>query len=168
MTALVQHVSVPEVLERRMSQIGLVANEDALSLQPLLKPGQRLVSLEGDLWRWDGYRAWAEDAPSAAALRLQQLNRLEELKQAMARATARADGAVDAHEALQTRLRELANVDQSAREARRAADRAVADANRALSRAEADRNLAEGRLDSLGLAVTRHAEGALACPFYTS
>ncbi len=161
-TSLVQHVSVPEVLERRMSQIGLVANEDALSLQPLLKPGQRLVSLEGDLWRWDGYRAWAEDAPSAAALRLQQLNRLEELKQAMARATARADGAVDAHEALQTRLRELANVDQSAREARRAADRAVADANRALSRAEADRNLAEGRLESLGLAVTRHEEEAMA------
>ena len=161
-TSLVQHVSVPEVLERRMSQIGLVANEDALSLQLLLKPGQRLVSLEGDLWRWDGYRAWAEDAPSAAALRLQQLNRLEELKQAMARATARADGAVDAHEALQTRLRELANVDQSAREARRAADRAVADANRALSRAEADRNLAEGRLESLGLAVTRHEEEAMA------
>ncbi len=161
-TSLVQHVSVPEVLERRMSQIGLVANEDALSLHPLLKPGQRLVSLEGDLWRWDGYRAWAEDAPSAAALRLQQLNRLEELKQAMARATARADGAVDAHEALQTRLRELANVDQSAREARRAADRAVADANRALSRAEADRNLAEGRLESLGLAVTRHEEEAMA------
>lgn len=160
-TSLVQHVSVPEVLERRMSQIGLVANDDALALQPLLKPGQRLVSLEGDLWRWDGYRAWAEDAPSAAALRLQQLNRLEELKQAMARATARADGAVGAHEALQTRLRELANVDQSAREARRAADRAVADANRALSRAEADRNLAEGRLESLGLAVTRHEEEAM-------
>lgn len=161
-TSLVQHVSVPEVLERRMSQIGLVANEDALSLQPLLKPGQRLVSLEGDLWRWDGFRAWAEDAPSAAALRLQQLNRLEELKQAMARATARADGAVDAHEALQTRLRELTNVDQAAREARRAADRAVADANRSLSRAEADRNLAEGRLESLGLAVTRHEEEAMA------
>ncbi|GAA6180280.1 chromosome segregation protein SMC [Shimia sp. NS0008-38b] len=161
-TSLVQHVSVPEVLERRMSQIGLVASEDALGLQPLLKPGQRLVSMEGDLWRWDGYRAWAEDAPSAAALRLQQLNRLEELKQAMARATARADGAVDAHETLQARLRELSNVDQAAREARRAADRAVADANRALSRAEADRNLAEGRLESLGLAVTRHEEEAMA------
>ncbi|MBO9476543.1 chromosome segregation protein SMC [Shimia sp. R11_0] len=161
-TSLVQHVSVPEVLERRMSQIGLVAAEDALRLQPLLKPGQRLVSMEGDLWRWDGYRAWAEDAPSAAALRLQQLNRLEELKQAMAQATARTDGAVDAHETLQTRLRQLADVDLAAREARRAADRAVADANRALSRAEADRNLAEGRLESLGLAVTRHEEEAMA------
>ncbi len=161
-TSLVQHVSVPEVLERRMSQIGLVSNEDAPGLQPLLKPGQRLVSLEGDLWRWDGYRAWAEDAPSAAALRLQQLNRLEELKQAMAQATARADGAVDAHESLQARLRELAQIDQAAREARRGADRAMADANRAVSRAEADRNLAEGRLEALGLAVTRHEEEAMA------
>ncbi|MBO9395680.1 chromosome segregation protein SMC [Shimia sp. R9_2] len=161
-TSLTQHVSVPEVLERRMSQIGLVATEDALQLQPLLKPGQRLVSIEGDLWRWDGYRAWAEDAPSAAALRLQQLNRLEELKQAMASATARTDGAVDAHETLQNRLRELSDIDQAAREARRAADRAVADANRALSRAEADRNLAEGKLESLGLAVTRHEEEAMA------
>lgn len=161
-TSLVQHVSVPEVLERRMSQIGLVSNEDAVRLQPMLKPGQRLVSLEGDLWRWDGYRAWAEDAPSAAALRLQQLNRLEELKQAMAAATARTDGAVQAHETLQSRLQELSQIDQAAREARRAADRAVADANRALSRAEADRNLAEGRLESLGLAVTRHEEEAMA------
>ena len=67
-TALSHHVSVPEVLERRMSQIGLIDPEDAARLQPLLRPGQRLVSVEGDLWRWDGYRAWAEDAPSAAAL----------------------------------------------------------------------------------------------------
>ncbi|SFL67254.1 chromosome segregation protein SMC [Shimia aestuarii] len=160
-TSLVQHVSVPEVLERRMSQIGLASSEDAPRLQPMLKPGQRLVSLEGDLWRWDGYRAWAEDAPSAAALRLQQLNRLEELKQSMAQATARADGAVQAHETLQMRLRDLAEVDKAARLARREADKAVADANRALSRAEADRNLAEGRLESLGLAVTRHEEEAM-------
>lgn len=161
-TSLVAHVSVPEVLERRMSQIGLVATEDAMRIQPLLKPGQRLVSLEGDLWRWDGYRAWAEDAPSAAALRLQQLNRLEELKQQMARATARADGAVQAHETLQARLRELTEIDKAARVTRRDADRAVADAARALSRAEADRNLAEGRLESLGLAVARHEEEAMA------
>ena len=160
-TSLVSHVSVPEVLQRRMSQIGLIATEDAMRLQPLLKPGQRLVSLEGDLWRWDGYRAWAEDAPSAAALRLQQLNRLEELKQQMARATARADGAVQAHETLQARLRELSEIDKATRLARRDADRAVADANRALSRAEADRNLAEGRLESLGLAVARHEEEAM-------
>ena len=161
-TPLTQHVSVPDVLNRRMSQIGLCDADDAPRLQPLLKPGQRLVSPEGDLWRWDGFRAWAEDAPSAAALRLQQLNRLEELKQSLERATAHADGARQAHEALTRRLTELTEADKQARHARREADRMVAEAARALSRAEADRNLAAGRLESLGLAVTRHEEDAMA------
>ena len=82
-TPLSRHVSVPDVLQRRMDQIGLVDADEGAALQAALMPGQRLVSLEGDLWRWDGYRAWAEDAPSAAALRLQQLNRLEVLKQSL-------------------------------------------------------------------------------------
>lgn len=160
-TALTEHVSVPDVLVRRMSQIGLVDSDDALRLQPLLKPGQRLVSPEGDLWRWDGYRAWAEDAPSAAALRLQQLNRLEELKQTLEQASQRAEGARGAHEALTALLGEQTEADRSARAARRNADQMVADAGRSLSRAEADRNLAEGRLESLGLAVRRHEEEAM-------
>ncbi|SFT33266.1 chromosome segregation protein SMC [Sedimentitalea nanhaiensis] len=161
-TPLSNHVSVPDVLMRRMGQIGLVAADDGPRLQGDLLPGQRLVSLEGDLWRWDGYRAWAEDAPSAAALRLQQLNRLEELKQALVQATAQAEGAVQAHESLTRQLAELAEADQRARTARRDADRAVTDAGRALSRAEAERNLSQGRLESLGLAVKRHEEEAMA------
>lgn len=161
-TSLARHVSVPDVLARRASQIGLVDADDGQRLQGALKPGQRLVSLEGDLWRWDGYRAWAEDAPSAAALRLEQLNRLEVLKQEMERATARVDAAQRAHEALTNRLAELTRADRDAREARKEADRLVNDAARALSRAEADRNLAEGKLESLGLAVTRHEEDSLA------
>ncbi|SEK44428.1 condensin subunit Smc [Roseovarius nanhaiticus] len=159
---LTQNVSVPDVLARRMGQIGLVDSDDGLRLQPLLKPGQRLVSLEGDLWRWDGYRAWAEDAPSAAALRLEQLNRLETLKQQMAHASARADGARGAHETLGRQLAERTEADKAARAARRAADAAVNDASRALSRAEADRNLAASRMESLGLAVTRHGDEAMA------
>lgn len=159
-TPLTNHVSVPEVLERRMAQIGLADPEDAARLQPLLKPGQRLVSLEGDLWRWDGYRAWAEDAPSAAALRLEQLNRLEALKQETARASARADGARAAHESLTQRLADLAMAEKAARQARRDADASVTDAARKLSRAEADRDMAEGKLESLSLAVKRHEDEA--------
>ena len=155
------HVSVPDVLARRMSQIGLVDADDGPRLQAELKPGQRLVSPEGDLWRWDGYRAWAEDAPSAAALRLQQLNRLEELKQHSERATARADAARQAHDALSERLADLTAADQAARNARREADRLVNEAARALSRAEADFNLAQSKLESLGLTVARHDEEAL-------
>ncbi len=160
-TSLTSHVSVPDVLSRRMAQIGLVDADDGPRLQPALRPGQRLVSLEGDLWRWDGFRAWAEDAPSAAALRLQQINRLEVLKQSLEQAGQRAEAARDAHETLQRTLQAQTEADKKAREDRRDADRAVADAGRALSRAEADRNLAEGRLESLGLAVQRHEEEAM-------
>ncbi|SMR83387.1 condensin subunit Smc [Aliiroseovarius halocynthiae] len=159
--ALSNYVSVPEVLARRMSQIGLVNTEDAARLQADLKPGQRLVSIEGDLWRWDGFRAGAEDQPSTAALRLEQLNRLQELKQDLEEATARADGARAAHDVLKTRLIETTEADKRARDARRDADRAVTEANRALSRAEADRNIAEGKLENLGLALKRHEEEAM-------
>ncbi len=161
-TPLTNHVSCPDVLSRRMGQIGLVDADDGPRLQASLQPGQRLVSLDGDLWRWDGFRAWAEDAPSAAALRLQQLNRLETLKQSLEQASQRAEGARAAHETLTALLAQQTEADKRAREARRDADRRVADAGRALSRAEADRNLAAGRLESLGLAVTRHDEEAMA------
>ncbi|MFG6561243.1 chromosome segregation protein SMC [Sulfitobacter sp. 1A15299] len=160
-TPLTQHVTVPQVLERRMAQVGLVDAEAGAELQAQLQPGQRLVSKEGDLWRWDGFRAMAEDAPSAAALRLQQLNRLEVLKQTLEQASTRADAARAAHETLQQQLAEQAEADKRAREARRDADRQVAEAGRALSRAEADRNLAQSRLESLGLAVKRHEEAAI-------
>ncbi|MHA6324648.1 chromosome segregation protein SMC [Roseivivax sp. CAU 1753] len=159
-TPLTLHVSVPEVLERRMGQIGLVDADEGNALQPNLKPGQRLVSVDGDLWRWDGYRAWAEDMPSAAALRLEQLNRLEALKQESAHAGSRLEGAARAHEALQMRLSDLTRADKEAREARRAADQAVTEASRALNRAEADRDMAEGRQESARLAVTRHEDEA--------
>ena len=159
-TALTQHVSVPDVLERRMAQIGLVDAEDTARLQSLLKPGQRLVSLDGDLWRWDGYRAWAEDAPSAAALRLEQLNRLEALKQETARLTARVDAARDAHNSLTQRLSDLTVAEKTARQARRDADASVTDATRKLSRADADSDMAAGKLESLSLSVSRFEDEA--------
>ena len=160
-TALTAFVEVPEVLERRMSQVGLVSQEEGAQLQAILKPGQRLVSVEGDVWRWDGFRAASEDAPSAAALRLQQLNRLVELKRDLEDAAARATGATQAHDALTLRLKQLTEADQTARTARRDADRLVAEANRAASRAEADRDLSKGKLEASSLAMKRFEEEAM-------
>ena len=157
-TPLVRFVEGPGVLARRLGQIGLVERGDGARLQPMLQPGQRLVSREGDLWRWDGFRAGAEDAPSAAALRLQQLNKLTQLKRDLEEVAARAEGAAQAHAALQARLADLARADQMAREARRAADARVAEANRTAARAEADRSLAEGRLETARIAVARYAD----------
>ncbi|MBU2359675.1 MAG: AAA family ATPase, partial [Alphaproteobacteria bacterium] len=153
-------VEAPAVLARRITQVGLVDAADGARLQADLLPGQRLVSQAGDLWRWDGFRAGAEDAPSAAALRLQQLNRLADLRADLAQAEAAASEAIAAHETLTARLSALTEADQTARHARRDADARVAEAHRAASRAEAERNLADGRLESLELAVARHAEEA--------
>ncbi len=155
-------VRVPAVLMRRMSQIGLVGRADGAALQPLLLPGQRLVSREGDLWRWDGFRAGAEDVPTTAALRLTQLNRLVELKRDLEDAAARAEGAARAHGLLTRRLVEASDADRTARDARRAADQRLAEASRALSRAEAEQSIARGRLENARLAAGRHAEEATA------
>ena len=69
----------PNRLARRLGQIGLVAPGHGQALQKSLKPGQRLVSKEGDLWRWDGLMARA-GAPTPAAQRLEQRNRLSDLE----------------------------------------------------------------------------------------
>src|SRR5262249_39987024 len=51
--ALSEVVRAPGRLARRLSQVGVVAStEQALALQGELKPGQRLVTTTGDLWRW--------------------------------------------------------------------------------------------------------------------
>ena len=72
---LAAHVSAPPELVRRLAQIGVVATVDGARLQTQLKPGQRLVSRNGDLWRWDGFVA-AAHGETAAAVRLAQRNRL--------------------------------------------------------------------------------------------
>ena len=161
-TPLSKWVKAPAVLARRLGQTGLVARADGPRLQPDLQPGQRLVSIEGDLWRWDGLRAAAEDAPSAAALRLQQLNRLVQLKRDLEEISARAEGAALAHDALHQRLADLARADQMARDARRSADARVTEASRTAARAEADKSIAAGKLEAARLAVTRFDDEAVA------
>ena len=86
-TPLSRHVTAPPELVRRLAQIGVVERAEGARLAGLLRPGQRLVSREGDLWRWDGYAA-AAHAPTAAVRRLAQKNRLAELHYALAPAQA--------------------------------------------------------------------------------
>ncbi len=70
----------PKALDRRLSHIGVVADAaTGARLQPGLAPGQRLVTREGALWRWDGFTAGA-DAHGAARQRLEQRSRLAELR----------------------------------------------------------------------------------------
>ncbi len=162
------HVKAPDALVRRLSQIGLVDAADGAGLQASLAPGQRLVSREGDLWRWDGYCARAEDAPSAAALRLQQINRLESLKVSGAEAKAAADVARQNYQAHKEALEAAQGAERAAREARRTADAALTDATRAAGRAEGELGTLQGRLETLQLSLKARrddgeaARGALA------
>ncbi|MFA6140638.1 MAG: chromosome segregation protein SMC, partial [Hyphomicrobium sp.] len=118
---LATHVEAPPELDRRLRQTGIVAGrEQGHKLQPTLKPGQRLVTRAGDLWRWDGYTAAAEGA-APAAQRLAERNRLSslELEEAEARtaATTAADSEREVTEALTAARAEEQRLRQLGREA---------------------------------------------------
>ena len=59
---LSRFVKAPAQLARRLAQIGVVDRATGAKLVGSLKSGQRLVSREGDLWRWDGFVAAAHAA----------------------------------------------------------------------------------------------------------
>jgi chromosome segregation protein len=90
------HVGAPAELTRRLRQIGVVSRELGARLQPHLKQGQRLVSREGDLWRWDGFIAVA-GGMTPAAQRLAERNRLADMfeREKIARAEAQRLAALD-------------------------------------------------------------------------
>ncbi|MFO7919542.1 MAG: chromosome segregation protein SMC [Nioella sp.] len=158
--ALAEYVDAPPVLARRLRQVGVLQNGEGPQLQPRLLPGQRLVTRDGDLWRWDGFILAGADSASSAARRLQQANRLSDMSADLERAATAMDRARATHTANAERLEALSNADSQAREARRGADRQLAEASRAFSRIEADRNILEGQLETLRQSASRHAEEA--------
>jgi chromosome segregation protein len=157
---LADYVTAPDVLSRRLGQIGLVPRTEGARLQAKLQPGQRLVSIEGDLWRWDGFRAGGDDTPTEAALRLQQENRLLALKEAHAEADAKAVAARQAFDLAHATLQAATQADHEARRNRKAADDAATQATRQMSRAEADQDMLSGKLETLQLAKARLEEEA--------
>ena len=122
--ALLTLVQAPAALSRALSQIGLV--EDATpALLTALKPGQMLITRAGAVWRWDGYTVRA-GTRTAAAVRLQQRNRLADLSRNLATAQTAATAARTA----------LTEAESAERAARAAADRTEHDARAAAERAE--------------------------------
>ena len=105
-----------------------------------LLQGQRLVSRDGALWRWDGFTV-AAGAPTAAAVRLRQRNRLAELT---ARARARPneilrEAEAGLHRGAQRRARRHRRGRCAARQALQAAYRAAAQARQARDRSPGPR-----------------------------
>ena len=74
---LTDFVEAPGELAARLSQCGVVSASEGRELASELAPGQRLVTLDGHLWRWDGFTR-TPAAPVAAAERLEQQARLQD------------------------------------------------------------------------------------------
>jgi chromosome segregation protein len=155
---LAAHVAAPAVLGRRLRLTGLVAREDGARLQPLLKPGQRLVSREGDLWRWDGYAA-AADAPKAAAQRLASQNRLADLETEAVGARDAVAQAKATLEAATASARAAEEAEKTARETWRRGQRELDQARSALVHAERELNRTAARRSALAEAQARLASG---------
>ncbi|RME95332.1 MAG: chromosome segregation protein SMC, partial [Alphaproteobacteria bacterium] len=134
-TPLARFVEGPDVLSRRLAQIGVVDAAEGARLQSALKPGQRLVSVQGDLWRWDGYMAMAE-APTAAAKRLKERNRLDALKREAEEARAKAVSLGEALESARAAVGDAEQAERQSDEARRAAQGSLDEARTALKSAE--------------------------------
>jgi len=139
--ALTEVVEAPTPLARRLSQIGVVDSAaEGTRLQPMLAQGQRLVSREGALWRWDGLVV-APEAETPAARRLRQRNRLGAVRDERKEAERRREEAASAADAAQAALAEAQAAEQDARarlrEAERACDAAREERARAAARAAA-------------------------------
>ena len=166
---LADHAEAPAELRRRLRQVAVVDEDSGLPLAV----GQRLVTRDGRLRRWDGFVA--EGAGAAAAERLLRANRLSALAADLPKlegAVAAALGARDAvlgeveryrREAEDARHAALA-AEKDARDAARASDAAAA----ALERLEAQREgLAQRQADlapvlEAGKDAVASAERALA------
>ncbi|OYW97543.1 MAG: chromosome segregation protein SMC [Bosea sp. 32-68-6] len=151
---LAAHVRGPAALRRRLAQIGVVARGDGPRLRALLRPGQRLVSREGDLWRWDGLTGAAE-APSPAARRLAEKNRLGDLEQAAQAAQAAAAIARQALDGATSEARAAAQAEAATLETARLARRALDLARERFAAAERKAGEVAARRSALSEAIGR-------------
>jgi len=159
LASLSDHVKAPPELERRLRQVGVCDADQGQALAV----GQRLVTRDGLLRRWDGFVSAGGGA--AAAERLIRSNRLAELagelpalEGALARAEQERDAAVKQVEHFRTvgeEARQAATeAEKEAREAARAGDRAAAE----IDRLAAQRTALAERLGDLSPVVAAAAE----------
>ena len=137
--SLSHHVQAPAELARRLSQIAVV---DA-DIGQALAVGQRLVTRDGRLRRWDGYMSAGDGA--AAAERLQRINRLAEIETVIGPARAEVEAAQtaldlalsaanDARAKLEAHRNDLAQSEANQRKAQRDEDQAAIALERFASR----------------------------------
>ena len=122
---LAKFVKAPAQLARRLAQIGVVDRATGGKLAASLKSGQRLVSREGDLWRWDGFVA-AAHAPTGAARRLAQRSRFAEIDAELVSARAEVEDKRKALEAARSRFETAGHTEAETRARERDLNRQAA------------------------------------------
>lgn len=156
---LIDHVRAPAQLLRRLKQVGF-ADEDR---GQALAVGQRLVTCDGQLRRWDGFVSTGSGA--AAAERLIRANRLADLtkqlpnlESAVEHAAGTRDRAAQDVERWRSegdeQRRAASTAERAGREAERAADSAAA----AMDRLNAQREALAQRLDDVAPVAEAAAE----------
>jgi chromosome segregation protein len=151
---LAAHVQAPPELSRRLKQIGVVARERGSELVSHLKTGQRLVSVEGDVWRWDGFVA-AAHAPTGAARRLAERARLVDIEHELEQARSDAGAKRGALEAADAEAKAAAQAESAARDGWRAAQREADAARERHAAAERELNRHAARKSALAEARNR-------------
>ncbi len=156
-------VQAPPELARRLAQIGVVERADGARLATQLKAGQRLVSREGDLWRWDGFTV-AAHALTGAARRLAERGRLQAIqgelvtaheevdakRHTVAEAEATLSAAAAAETQARTAWREAQHATDAAREEHAAAEREISrNAARISALQEAQTRISAGRSETM-------------------
>ena len=147
--------AAPDAMARRLAQIGVVARSRRRRGSPReLKPGQRLVSQEGDLWRWDGF-AVAANAPTAAARRLAGRNRLADIEAELRTSRGDLDARRQAVAAAESEVAETREAENDARGRWRAAQREADAARDRHAAAERELNRITSRRSALTEAQAR-------------
>ncbi len=147
-TPLSRFVRAPAALNRRLAAIGVIDADAADDARRRLKPGQRLVTRDGALVRWDGFVAGA-DAKSAAAIRLEQRNRLVVLEEELEAAALAAAETEAAHSAATHKLHAAQQTERDARALAGEARRGLESARAGLSALEREHERATARLAAI-------------------
>ncbi|MFL6797958.1 MAG: chromosome segregation SMC family protein [Xanthobacteraceae bacterium] len=153
---LAAQVTAPPELSRRLAQIGVIAREDAVRYVPLLKSGQRLVSREGDLWRWDGFSV-AANAPTGAARRLAGKNRLTDIEAELEIVRGEVEAKQQVVALAEADVAATAQGESAARAARRMLQQAADAARERHAQGEREASRSAARLSALSEAMTRLA-----------
>ena len=145
---LAGQVQAPPELARRLAQTGVVDAAPDAPLLAALKPGQRLVSRDGKLWRWDGL-VDSGGRTDAAAARLRARRRAAELEAERQAAAGTVETATATLRDAETAAAAIAAAERAARQARDAAARLLTEARGRLAQAETAAARAAGEESSL-------------------